>query len=56
MEKTYKPRRNPDLTIRVNEEECKIINENAKKFGFHTVSEYLRFVGINTKQIVIIND
>jgi len=40
-----------DLIVRLNEEESKKIKENAKKFGFHTVSEFIRYVGTNIKEV-----
>ena len=46
-------KRNPDICIRVNEDEFKIIKENMIKFKFHTLSEYIRFVAVNTKEINI---
>ena len=42
-----------DLCIRLNEEENKKIKENTKKFGFHTVSEFIRYIGTNIKEINI---
>lgn len=36
------------LPIRLTDEEKNIIQENAKKNGFRSVSEYLRFLGMNT--------
>jgi hypothetical protein len=45
-----------DLHIRLNEIEKKTIEENANKFGFHTVSEFVRYVSINIKEIKILMD
>ena len=42
-----------DLHVRLNENEKKAIEENSKKFGFHTVSEYVRFIALNVKDIII---
>lgn len=42
-----------DLHIRLTEEEKNKIEENSKKFGFHTVSEFVRYIAINIKDIVI---
>lgn len=50
------PAQGKNLMIRVTNEGKKKIIENSKKFGFFSVSEYLRYVGINTKDIKIIND
>jgi len=46
-------KRTPDICVRVNEEETKIIKDNMKKFGFYTVSDYIRFVAINTTNILL---
>jgi len=45
--------RTNDICLRLNKEENEKIKENSKKFGFHSVSEYMRFVGTNTKEINI---
>lgn len=42
-----------NIIIRVTESEKQKIEQNYKKFGFHSLSEYLRFVGINTKNIKV---
>ena len=42
-----------DLHIRLNEQEKQKIDENSKKFGFHTISEYVRFIALNVKEIDI---
>ena len=42
-----------DLHIRLNVEEKKKIEDNAKIFGFHSVSEYVRYISINVKEINI---
>lgn len=35
------------LPIRLTDDEKNIITENAKRNGFRSVSEYLRFLGMN---------
>ena len=42
-----------NLHIRLNDEEKKKIEENSKKFGFHTMSEYVRFIALNVKEVDI---
>lgn len=42
-----------DLHIRLTSEEKQKIDENSVKFGFHTVSEYVRYIAINIKEIKI---
>jgi hypothetical protein len=42
-----------EIRIRLTSEDKKTIEENSKKFGFLTVSEYLRYVGKNIKEIII---
>jgi hypothetical protein len=42
-----------DLHIRLTAEEKQKIDENAKRFGFHTVSEFVRYIAINIKEIKI---
>ena len=42
-----------NIIFRVNKDEKIKIENNSKKFGFHTVSEYIRFVVINVKEINI---
>jgi len=41
------------IMIRINEEDKKLIEENAKKFGFVSVSEYLRYIGKNCKEVKV---
>jgi hypothetical protein len=42
-----------NLHIRLTDQEKKQIEENSKKFGFHTTSEYVRFIALNVKEIEI---
>jgi hypothetical protein len=42
-----------NLHIRLTNEEKKKIEENSIKFGFHTMSEYVRFIALNVKNITI---
>lgn len=42
-----------NLHIRLNDEEKKKIEDNSIKFGFHTMSEYVRFISLNVKNITI---
>jgi len=42
-----------DLHIRLNEDENSKIKENTNKFGFHSTSEFIRYIGINVKEINI---
>jgi hypothetical protein len=42
-----------DLHIRLTAEEKQKIDENSIKFGFHTVSEFVRYIAINVKEINI---
>lgn len=44
------------INIDVTEEEKKKIQENTAKYGFRSVAEYLRMVGINATVEVKIND
>ena len=41
------------IQVRATEEEKKEIENKAKEFGFTTVSEYLRYIGRNCKEIKI---
>jgi hypothetical protein len=41
------------IIFRVNEEELELINKRMKDFNFRTVSEYCRFIALNTQQIQI---
>ena len=41
------------IMIRINEEDKKLIEENSKKFGFVSVSEYLRYIGKNCKEVKV---
>jgi len=47
-------KRTPDICVRINEEENKKIKENMNEFGFHTLSEYIRFVALNAKKVSVI--
>jgi hypothetical protein len=42
-----------NIMIRVKEQDKIIIENNAKKFGFNSTSEYLRYLGKNCKEINI---
>ena len=42
-----------DICVRLSPIEHNKIKENTKKFGFHNVSQYMRFVGLNTLDITI---
>lgn len=42
-----------DLHVRLTAEEKKKIDENSIKFGFHTVSEFIRYIAVNIKEINI---
>jgi hypothetical protein len=44
-------RRTPDISVRVNENEMNKIKENMNIFGFHTLSEYIRFVALNASKV-----
>lgn len=41
------------LPIRVSKEEKEALRKNSVEFGFDSVSEYLRFLGLNCKRIAI---
>jgi len=42
-----------NLHIRLNDEEKKKIEENTIKFGFHSMSEFVRYIALNIKEIDI---
>jgi len=39
------------IHVRVNKEEKNILEEHVKRWKFRSVSEFLRFVGLNCKNI-----
>lgn len=39
------------IIIKVSEEQHATIKEKSKEFGFDTMSEYLRYLALNTKEI-----
>ena len=41
------------IQIRIDKEDKELIQANAKKFGFNSISEYLRYVGKNCQEIKI---
>jgi hypothetical protein len=41
------------IVFRVNEEELELINRRMRDFNFRSVSEYCRFVSLNTQQIQV---
>ena len=41
------------IMIRVKEEDKRLIEKNAEKFGFASVSEYLRYLGKNCEEVKI---
>lgn len=41
------------IIIRINEEDKTLIESNSKKFGFVSVSEYLRYIGKNCKEVKV---
>lgn len=43
-----------NLMIRTNDVEKLKIEENAKRLGFHSVSEFLRYLGVNAKDVKVI--
>lgn len=43
--------KNKSIIIKVSEEQQIIIKTKSKEFGFNSVSDYLRYLGINTKEI-----
>jgi len=44
------------MMIRISDDDKSIIIENAKRNNFNSVSEYLRFLGMNTTIEVKLND
>jgi len=42
-----------DLHIRLTEEEKTKIEENSIRLGFHSVSEFVRYIAVNIKDIII---
>jgi hypothetical protein len=42
-----------EVRIRLTSEDKNLIETNAKNFGFVSVSEYLRYIGKNCKEIKI---
>lgn len=42
-----------EIRIRLTSEDKQKIEENSKKFGFLSISDYLRYVGKNIKEIII---
>lgn len=42
------------IQLRVTKEEKNEIEKKAKEFGFVSVSEYLRYVGKNCKEVVVV--
>ena len=49
----YGMKKEKQITFRVNEEEFEIINKRAEDFKFRSISEYCRFIALNTQQIQI---
>ena len=45
-----------EIRIRLTSEDKKLIENNSIKFGFVSTSQYLRYIGKNTKEIKINND
>lgn len=45
-----------EIRIRINEEEKKLVAEKAKEFKFLNMSDYIRFVALNTKEVAAKND
>jgi hypothetical protein len=39
--------------FRVSKHEKELIEQNAVKFGFHSTSEFIRYVTLNVKDIII---
>lgn len=52
MEKT----KDSEIRFRINEEEKKLIAKKAKDFNFLNMSEYIRFVCLNTTKVIAKND
>lgn len=42
-----------EIRIRITKIDKDIIEENSEKFGFCSVSDYLRYIGKNVKGIII---
>ncbi len=45
-----------EIRIRLTSEDKELIETNSIKFGFISTSDYLRYIGKNTKEVKIIND
>jgi hypothetical protein len=50
---TMKDTKDNEIRIRLTSEDKELIENNSKKFGFVSISEYLRYIGKNTKEINI---
>jgi hypothetical protein len=50
-----KDTKNNEIRLRLTSEDKELIENNSVKFGFVSTSEYLRYIGKNTKEIKIIN-
>ena len=44
-----------EIRIRLTSEDKELIENNSKNFGFFSISEYLRYIGKNIKEINIVN-
>ena len=53
MEQTMKDTKNNEIRIRLTTEDKELIENNSRKFGFVSISEYLRYIGKNMKEIII---
>ena len=45
-----------EIRFRINEEEKKLIAKKAKELKFLNMSDYIRFVALNTKEVIAKND
>jgi uncharacterized protein (DUF1778 family) len=53
MENKMKDTKDNEVRIRLTSEDKKLVEDNAKKFGFVSVSEYLRYIGKNCKEVKV---
>ena len=51
-----KEKRTKEVRFRVNDNELKIIKDKIEKFDFANISDYLRFVALNTTKVIAKND
>lgn len=56
QEWTMKDTKDNEIRIRLTSEDKELIETNSIKFGFISTSDYLRYIGKNTKEVKIIND